>query len=208
MPGKPSCGGNGLDVAQVRRAASVGASARVSASSAGSSMRARAAANSARHSSRERERGARSHRSRGGQVPPSRKSTTGMATRAVVACCGSLPTACFTTDSKAATLYPRIRAPAVTWNAAIRGTARHRDLIIGRPRGIPSTVRGERCGVIRFHVEWFGRVLKVAATALSMVALAMLATPVLGEDDLPLVGHLYGKPGAARATLRTPRCRA
>jgi hypothetical protein len=31
-------------------------------------------------------------------------------------------------------------------------------------------------------------VIKGAATALSMVALATLATPVLGEDDFPLVG--------------------
>ena len=30
--------------------------------------------------------------------------------------------------------------------------------------------------------------IKGAATTLSIVALAMLATPVLGEDDFPLVG--------------------
>jgi hypothetical protein len=31
-------------------------------------------------------------------------------------------------------------------------------------------------------------VIKGAATALSVAALAMLATPVVGEDDFPLVG--------------------
>src|SRR5262245_59558423 len=88
------------------------------------------------------------------------------------------------------------------------GAAALAELIIGPSRDILYSPKR--------HQRWFGwrgQVIKLAGQMLSLVSLAVLATPVQGEDDFPLVGTYTenqacktdgSDPGVSRVKI-TPR---
>src|SRR5947209_1483105 len=78
---------------------------------------------------------------------------------------------------------PHLRIRRAREGEPRRGAAAISNLIIGRPHGILYSAGG-----CQWSAGRNGRVIRVAARMLGIIALATLATPLFGEDDFPLVG--------------------
>src|ERR1700704_799184 len=106
--------------------------------------------------------------------PPSRKSTIGMETRGRVA---ALIAAMLTTIYRH---EPHLRHRRLQAATGCRGDIGFDHWPVAR--------HSLQCSRVCDLSARRGRVIRVAARVLGIVALATLATPVLGEDDFPLVG--------------------